>query len=347
MKDYVPSYPNPDDDDRPEWEKKLRPLFSAAEDKDGEGARPSSLIPACKMPDPGLGYELMLTRELKIINEQTVRELGPLPKGGLPVQQKRKPTRPYTDFLGRPVLDVLPIIEENDEMKLRQLTAASVLTVAGTLAASGMDGMPKENGKEGHFFQSVSNSQNKPISQLALKTTSQPSDAYLYSTSNSGSPKEFSPYASVTIGDNLRCIAGVLTDKDGMNQRPYVYVASISRDDVVWGKVLDVPEGFYESRATHCIDKGSAIYVLLQSDTQSQQTLSQTVLQVVKINASNGTFEGSKDVVIPNVTGTYSAWVSKGEKNFRQANDELLITGQYRLVDTDEPFPFHISMKKW
>lgn len=43
MKDHVPTYPH--DDDRPEWEKKRRPLLSTAEDVDGEGARPSSLLP--------------------------------------------------------------------------------------------------------------------------------------------------------------------------------------------------------------------------------------------------------------------------------------------------------------
>ena len=89
MKNYKPAYPNPGDDQRPEWEKKLRPLFSAAEDKDGEGARPSSLVPACKMPDPGLGYELMLMRELKITNERTVRELGPCRRAGCRCRRRR------------------------------------------------------------------------------------------------------------------------------------------------------------------------------------------------------------------------------------------------------------------
>lgn len=146
MKDYVPSYPNPDDDDRPEWEKKLRPLFSAAEDKDGEGARPSSLIPACNMPDPGLGYELMLMRELKIINEQTVRELGPLPKGGLPGRKKTKPNVPYRDFRGNLVPEV-SMIEESDEMKLRQIAAAVALATGVSANAYGEGGSQAIEGK--------------------------------------------------------------------------------------------------------------------------------------------------------------------------------------------------------
>ncbi|MFC3276988.1 hypothetical protein ACFOHQ_04710 [Xanthomonas fragariae] len=38
-------------------------------------------------------HEAQLLRDLQLINERTVRELGPLPHGGLPVQPKRKPKR--------------------------------------------------------------------------------------------------------------------------------------------------------------------------------------------------------------------------------------------------------------
>ncbi|WAT15510.1 hypothetical protein [Xanthomonas fragariae] len=38
-------------------------------------------------------HAAQLLRDLQIINERTVRELGPLPHGGLPVQVKRKPKR--------------------------------------------------------------------------------------------------------------------------------------------------------------------------------------------------------------------------------------------------------------
>lgn len=39
MKEYVPTYPNRVDDDRHEWEKKLHPLFSEAEDIHNKSAR--------------------------------------------------------------------------------------------------------------------------------------------------------------------------------------------------------------------------------------------------------------------------------------------------------------------
>ena len=134
MREYVPTYPNPGDDDRPAWEKKLRPLFSAAEDVEGEGARPSSLIRAHEMPDPGRGYALMLMRELSIANKRTVRELWPLPPDGLPARGRTKPNVSYKDLKGN-VVPEAKTIEEKDEMKRRQVAAAAILTAAGALAA--------------------------------------------------------------------------------------------------------------------------------------------------------------------------------------------------------------------
>ncbi|WAT16192.1 hypothetical protein [Xanthomonas fragariae] len=52
-------------------------------------------------------HAAQLLRDLQIINERTVRELGPLPHGGLPVQVKRKPKRaPWEQpVLETPALD--------------------------------------------------------------------------------------------------------------------------------------------------------------------------------------------------------------------------------------------------
>ncbi len=36
-------------------------------------------------------YDQQLHRDVQAVNEQTMRALGPLPPGGLPVQPKRKP----------------------------------------------------------------------------------------------------------------------------------------------------------------------------------------------------------------------------------------------------------------
>ena len=118
MKDYKPTYPKPNDDDRHESEK-----------QDGEGARPSSLVAVHrpKVIDPL--HELNLLRMMQVATERTTRELGPLPPGGLPVPDKRKPTAPYVDFLGRVAPDKQLIVEENDEMKLAQVAATAALAV--------------------------------------------------------------------------------------------------------------------------------------------------------------------------------------------------------------------------
>jgi hypothetical protein len=41
-----------------------------------------------------IAHDMHLMRDLQVINERTVRQLGPLPPGGLPVQVKRKPALP-------------------------------------------------------------------------------------------------------------------------------------------------------------------------------------------------------------------------------------------------------------
>jgi len=124
MKDYKSTYPNPNDDDQPE-----------SENQDGEGARPSSLVAVHrpKVIDPL--HELNLLRMMQVANERTTRELGPLPPGGLPVPDKRKPTAPYMDFRGRVAPDEQLIVEENDEMKLAQVAATAALAV-GTAACN-------------------------------------------------------------------------------------------------------------------------------------------------------------------------------------------------------------------
>jgi hypothetical protein len=111
-----------------------------------EGARPTSLIPVHQPSTPDPLHGLQLLRDLKLINERTVNELGPLPKGGLPVQEKRKPM-PYGAHM--PVLAHEPSLatnagSEDDTMKLRHLAAAAALS-ASTLAGCTDPNHPRRN----------------------------------------------------------------------------------------------------------------------------------------------------------------------------------------------------------
>jgi uncharacterized protein YecT (DUF1311 family) len=127
------------DDDRLDWEKATRPRFTAAEDIHGEAARPSSLIPVHKLSTPDPLYDMQLMRALKMANEQTVRELGPLPPGGLPVAPKR---RLITADLN--THSVGPINEkEDEEMKFRQMALATVLSTATTVGVCAVPTTPE------------------------------------------------------------------------------------------------------------------------------------------------------------------------------------------------------------
>lgn len=97
---------------------------------EGKGARPTARITTHK-PDPV--HELNLLRMMQVANEHTMRELGPLPLGGLPVVPRRKPklSQPRTPT---------PVDSENEHredgaMKVTQLAAMAAL-VLGTAVGS-------------------------------------------------------------------------------------------------------------------------------------------------------------------------------------------------------------------
>jgi len=80
-------------------------------------------------------HALQLFRDLAVINERTVHELGPLPSGGLPVLHKRKPN-----------LARIPksLAVKEDEMNPLQRIAAATALAASTLAACGKAHPPEQ-----------------------------------------------------------------------------------------------------------------------------------------------------------------------------------------------------------
>ena len=157
-------------------------------------------------------------------------------------------------------------------------------------------------------------------------------------------PQGFSSYASEPIGHGATCHAGAVLDEDGMNQEPFVYLDDFDHR-IRWAVPVALPKDAYQARLTHCVRINDALYVLMQADTQQQQTLSQTLLQVVKLNAANGTVIGSAYVDVPGVDDAYSSWVDKGNKNFQVAKDKLIISGHYfRLTNPDDHKTFHVDI---
>jgi len=148
-------------------------------------------------------------------------------------------------------------------------------------------------------------------------------------------PQGFSSYASESIGDNKQCVVGAATDEDGMNQRPVAYLAQASGKPI-WVRALDLPSDTYQSRATHCLRQGDALYVLLQSDTQPEQSLSQTLLRMVKLGIADGAVQAGGDVAVPGAKGAYSAWVEEGAGHLRWDNGGVVVAGQYVALDAPE-----------
>lgn len=146
-------------------------------------------------------------------------------------------------------------------------------------------------------------------------------------------PDHFTAYASASVGQDRRCVIGISTDEDGMKQTPVVYATNTSGKRLLWIARPELPADVYQSRATHCTVNGDALYVLLQSDTQASQSISQTLLRVVKLDASLGTVQLQKDVEIP---GSYSAWVDKGATRFVWKRNRLVINGNSRLASDHE-----------
>jgi hypothetical protein len=154
-------------------------------------------------------------------------------------------------------------------------------------------------------------------------------------------PENFTSYAIESIGNNELCIVGAATDDDGLNQKPVVYVAD-SKKHPIWVARLDLPKDTYQSRATHCNRSGNSVYVLLQSDTQSEQTLSQTLLHAIKLDVAAGTVQAQQNV---NVPGAYTAWVDEGASHFQWQGTALMVSGNYRLKsDQDQPATFTVRL---
>jgi len=156
-------------------------------------------------------------------------------------------------------------------------------------------------------------------------------------------PANFTSYASESIGKNILCHVGAVTGDDGMNQKPIAYAENVQSKQVLWVAKLNLPPDSFQSRATHCTSSGDSTFVLLQSDTQSEQTLSQTLLRVVKLETKTGALQAQRNVDVPKA---YSAWVDEGASHFQWQGNALVVSGNYRLSsdnDSQAQFTVHLN----
>lgn len=148
-------------------------------------------------------------------------------------------------------------------------------------------------------------------------------------------PADFREYGSTAFDGGKLCVVGAVSNADELAQRPYV---AVKRDDgqVLWVHALSGIEGMYQARATHCVHDAGTLRVLMQSDTHSQQALSQTQLSVATIAADGGE-PASEFVAVPGTQDkAYSAWVEPGTENFMVRDGQLQVRGHYRFTEDPE-----------
>jgi hypothetical protein len=142
-------------------------------------------------------------------------------------------------------------------------------------------------------------------------------------------------YLSIRVQGGI-CSVGAVGDEDGLNRRPYAEWTDAPRGGVSWLKKLNIPERFYEGRATHCLRERDWLFVLLQLDTHSQRSMAQGVLRLVKLRVADGFVESDTEVLVPRAGTRYSAWVEEDPSNLRVEEGQIVVGGKYRHLDTDE-----------
>jgi hypothetical protein len=91
-----------------------------------EGARPSSIQAVHRRVTTDRHYDLQLLRDLRIVNERTRSELGPLPPGGLPLEVKRRPELPTMPSNAETIGEE---VREDKKMDMKYLAMAAAMTV--------------------------------------------------------------------------------------------------------------------------------------------------------------------------------------------------------------------------
>ncbi|KAF1716642.1 hypothetical protein [Pseudoxanthomonas wuyuanensis] len=187
-------------------------------------------------------------------------------------------------------------------------------------------GEPMEVGPDGPRDSGASLSLGQAIQEDAKMDAEASSDDWV----------SYVSYASTKLKDGQLCSTGILIDEDGMQQRPAVEMLD-RNGAVLWRNAIALPMDFYQARATHCVASGPDLFVLVQADTQSVQSLSQTMLEVVRLKSASGKVVSSQSVAVSDVHAAYSAWVEKEVSNFILiANGSLQVSGHYKLMAAPE-----------
>lgn len=106
----------------------------------------------------------------------------------------------------------------------------------------------------------------------------------------------------------------------------------------LWHVRLPIPHDYYRGRVTRCAVRDSAVYVLVQMDTDSHQSTSPPRLREVELDRSRGAILATKDIAVPGAPSAYTAWVNEGDRHFGFTGAKLVISGAYDLrSEKDSP----------
>ena len=207
---------------------------------------------------------------------------------------------------------------------VRRLCAAGLVACVLSMAACSAGGSAHADAPS-----SAAASSSQPASSSEVVAPQLPPDVQLYATTDAGA--------------NRQCLVGAATDETGMNQKPVVYLREQAK--FAWKRDLPLPRDTFQARATHCVATANELFVLIQGDTQSEQTLSQTLLELVELTKADGRTLATRSIDVPNVSVAHTTWVEKGNGNFRLRGGSLMVTGRYALLsDRDKMSGFSISI---
>jgi hypothetical protein len=175
----------------------------------------------------------------------------------------------------------------------------------------------------------------------ALGTTALTGTAHAVSTL----PAHHRDYATAPIDGGHQCKVGITTDADGMHAKGLVYVTDGKA--IAWSTILKLPEFTEQARATYCVQSGKSLYVLVQGDTNTAPSLSQTLMNVAQLDAATGKVQAMEYVDLADVKGAFSASVETDASHFRVTTPETIeVTGKYVLTDApDASHDFKVTVK--
>lgn len=158
-------------------------------------------------------------------------------------------------------------------------------------------------------------------------------------------PSHREEYATSKIGGGRECKVGIARDADGTHAKGLVYVED--GNTPVWAATLKLPEFTEQARATHCVQSGKSIYVLVQGDTSTSPSLGQTLLNVAQLDAATGKVQGMQYIDLAEVNGSVSMSADADASHFRVTSPQSIeITGKYVLTEApDAPHDFKVTVK--